>query len=71
MRCEPAAAELEDVRFLAGYRRGWLFDEELLAEIRGADLYGDIAERGIPRVPAGKCGMLCPQLPSHPDVPPT
>ncbi|WAX78338.1 TnsA-like heteromeric transposase endonuclease subunit [Streptomyces sp. KMM 9044] len=37
---EPPEAELENLRFLAGYRRDWLFDEDLLAEIRAADLYG-------------------------------
>ncbi|MEV7931001.1 TnsA-like heteromeric transposase endonuclease subunit [Kitasatospora sp. NPDC088779] len=28
--CEPPEAELANLRFLAGYRRGWLFDEDLL-----------------------------------------
>ncbi|MFC0115658.1 TnsA-like heteromeric transposase endonuclease subunit [Kibdelosporangium aridum] len=37
---EPPHAELENVRFLAGYRRDWLFDQELLAELRAADLDG-------------------------------
>jgi hypothetical protein len=37
---EPPHAELENVRFLAGYRRDWLFDHELLAELRAADLDG-------------------------------
>jgi hypothetical protein len=32
--CEPPEAELADVRFLAGYRRAWLLDPELLGEIR-------------------------------------
>lgn len=31
---EPSEAELANLRFLAGYRRGWLFDPELLAEVR-------------------------------------
>jgi hypothetical protein len=38
--CEPPEAELANVRFLAGYRRAWLLDPELLAEIRGAGLDG-------------------------------
>ncbi|MCZ4095253.1 TnsA-like heteromeric transposase endonuclease subunit [Streptomyces sp. H39-C1] len=38
--CEPPEAELANLRFLAGYRRDWLFDEDLLVEIREADLYG-------------------------------
>ncbi|MFE3906335.1 TnsA-like heteromeric transposase endonuclease subunit [Streptomyces sp. NPDC059153] len=37
---EPPEAELANLRFLAGYRRDWLFDEDLLAEIRATDLYG-------------------------------
>jgi hypothetical protein len=37
---EPPRAELENVRFLAGYRREWLFDQELLVELRVADLDG-------------------------------
>lgn len=37
---EPPAAELENIRFLAGYRRHWLFSPELLDELRGADLDG-------------------------------
>ena len=32
--------ELENLRFLAGYRRPWLFDATLLDEIRGADVEG-------------------------------
>ncbi|MFF7648793.1 TnsA-like heteromeric transposase endonuclease subunit [Streptomyces sp. NPDC007983] len=39
--CEPPEAELENLRFLAGYRRDWLLDENLLAEIREVDLYGE------------------------------
>jgi hypothetical protein len=37
---EPPEAELENVRFLAGYRRDWLFDPELLGELRALDLDG-------------------------------
>ncbi|WP_202919358.1 TnsA-like heteromeric transposase endonuclease subunit [Saccharothrix deserti] len=37
---EPPHAELENVRFLAGYRRGWLFDEELLGQLHAANLDG-------------------------------
>jgi hypothetical protein len=32
--------EVENVRFLAGYRRPWLFDAALLDEVRGADVEG-------------------------------
>ncbi|MFF2375097.1 TnsA-like heteromeric transposase endonuclease subunit [Streptomyces xiamenensis] len=37
---EPPEAELENVRFLAGYRRAWLFAPEVLEELRCADLDG-------------------------------
>jgi hypothetical protein len=53
--CEPPEAELANVRFLAGYRRAWLLDPGLLAEIRGAGLDGATlgeAFRAFPRRPA-------------------
>lgn len=37
---EPPAARLENLRFLSGYRRDWLFDSTLLAELRQADFDG-------------------------------
>lgn len=37
---EPAETELDNIRFLAGYRRNWLFNPELLEEVRCADLEG-------------------------------
>ncbi|MFD9813162.1 TnsA-like heteromeric transposase endonuclease subunit [Streptomyces sp. NPDC059080] len=37
---EPPAAELENIRFLAGYRREWLFNPEILEALRDADLDG-------------------------------
>jgi hypothetical protein len=37
---EPPVAQLENIRFLAGYRRGWLFDPEILAALDRADLHG-------------------------------
>jgi hypothetical protein len=40
VRCEPPETRLENVRFLAGYRRDWLFDPGLLAKLRMADLDG-------------------------------
>jgi len=33
-------SELENLRFLAGYRRVWLFDAVLLDEVRGVDVEG-------------------------------
>lgn len=35
---EPPAVELANVRLLAGYRREWLFDPAVLAELREADV---------------------------------
>lgn len=37
---EPAAVELTNVRFLAGYRREWLFRPEFLAQVREKNLDG-------------------------------
>ncbi|MET8347116.1 TnsA-like heteromeric transposase endonuclease subunit [Streptomyces microflavus] len=37
---EPPAVELENIRFLAGYRRDWLVSQELLNEIRNAEMGG-------------------------------
>ncbi|KUH37111.1 transposase [Streptomyces kanasensis] len=37
---EPPAVELENIRFLAGYRRDWLFSPEILEDLRGAELDG-------------------------------
>jgi hypothetical protein len=37
---EPDPYVLENVRFLAGYRRDWLFDPDLLAALRAAELDG-------------------------------
>jgi hypothetical protein len=34
------APELENLRFLAGYRRPWLFDASLLDQVRGSDVEG-------------------------------
>ncbi|MGL6236432.1 MAG: TnsA-like heteromeric transposase endonuclease subunit [Segniliparus sp.] len=41
---EPSEAELANVRFLAGYRRDWLFDKDLLDELRSQDLAGAALE---------------------------
>jgi hypothetical protein len=53
---EPPEAELANLRFLAGYRRAWLFDVGLLGEIRGrGDLDGVAfgeAVRSFPHQPA-------------------
>jgi hypothetical protein len=37
---EPPASELENVRFLAGYRRSWMFDPDLIRELDLRDLSG-------------------------------
>jgi hypothetical protein len=45
---EPPTAELENVRFLAGYRRSWLFDAAMLDRVRDADMenrtFGELAD---------------------------
>jgi hypothetical protein len=38
VRSEPPPRRLANVRFLAGYRRDWLFDPVLLAELRAVDM---------------------------------
>jgi len=53
---EPPPVELENVRFLAGYRRDWLFSAAILEELRGLDLDG---------VPLGRAAAC---LPGHPDL---
>lgn len=37
---EPPVPELENIRFLAGYRRSWLFDADILAALDQAQLDG-------------------------------
>ncbi|MFJ4636369.1 TnsA-like heteromeric transposase endonuclease subunit [Streptomyces hygroscopicus] len=44
---EPPEAELENIRFLAGYRRQWLFAPELLDEVRRVDLEGVALGRAV------------------------
>lgn len=51
---EPREAELENVRFLAGYRRAWLFAPELLDELHRTALDG---------VPLGQAAKLLPERP--------
>ncbi|WP_127361658.1 TnsA-like heteromeric transposase endonuclease subunit [Actinacidiphila soli] len=38
--CEPPEVELANVRFLAGYRREWLFAPDLLEAVRSIDFHG-------------------------------
>ena len=52
---EPPAVELENIRFLAGYRRDWLFSTEALEELRDADLDGLLL------------GQITGCLPNHPE----
>ena len=37
---EPSTVELENLRFLGGYRRSWLFRPEILAQLSDPDLDG-------------------------------
>ncbi|WP_327329503.1 TnsA-like heteromeric transposase endonuclease subunit [Streptomyces sp. NBC_01208] len=48
---EPPAVELENVRFLSGFRRDWLFDCGLVDELRGAELDGVSLRRAAASVP--------------------
>ncbi|NED78560.1 TnsA-like heteromeric transposase endonuclease subunit [Streptomyces sp. SID11233] len=51
---EPDPHVLENIRFLAGYRRDWLFDPDLVAALRTADLDG---------MPLGDAFRLLPECP--------
>jgi hypothetical protein len=53
---EPIAVELENVRFLAGYRRNWLFRPQLLAQLR---------EKNLDRSPLGDALKCLPGEPIH------
>ncbi|MFI6860273.1 TnsA-like heteromeric transposase endonuclease subunit [Streptomyces sp. NPDC050421] len=53
---EPLAVELENIRFLAGYRRDWLFSSETLEELRDADLDGLLL---------GQAAAVLPDHPGH------
>ncbi|MGI5438128.1 TnsA-like heteromeric transposase endonuclease subunit [Streptomyces shenzhenensis] len=48
---EPSAIELENIRFLAGFRRERLFVPELLDELRGVDLEGVAIGQAAGRLP--------------------
>lgn len=49
---EPEPVELENLRFLAGFRRRWLFDAGLLEEIRAACLAGGVGGEVAAGLPA-------------------
>ncbi|KUF15776.1 TnsA-like heteromeric transposase endonuclease subunit [Streptomyces silvensis] len=51
---EPPSAELENVRFLAGYRRSGLFDHDLVDEVAGQVADG---------MPLGDCFLVLPDRP--------
>lgn len=48
---EPPEAELENIRFLAGYRRDWLFSPEILDELRRAGLDGVLLDEAVRCLP--------------------
>ena len=52
---EPPVAELGNLRFLAGFRRDWLYDGNLLEELRTADF------KGV------SLGEACMSLPNWPE----
>ncbi len=49
---EPGEVELANTRFLAGYRRDWLFEGELLDELRSVVLDGDTLGTSLRCLPA-------------------
>ncbi|MFE4337204.1 TnsA-like heteromeric transposase endonuclease subunit [Streptomyces sp. NPDC056831] len=49
---EPPVERLENLRFLAGYRRAWLFDPMILDALRLADLDGATLAEAFTTVPA-------------------
>ncbi|EEN84890.1 TnsA-like heteromeric transposase endonuclease subunit [Rhodococcus qingshengii] len=49
---EPPPIELENVRFLAGYRRAWFFDPDVLAAVRSAVWEGIRIEEALSAVSA-------------------
>ncbi|MGY3676662.1 TnsA-like heteromeric transposase endonuclease subunit [Streptomyces sp. TE33382] len=55
---EPSAVELENLRFLAGYRRGWLFDPVLVEALGQAKAGRRIRAEDI-KVEAGVTGVTC------------
>lgn len=48
---EPAAPRLENIRFLAGYRRAELIDPEVVRELRAIDLAGAALGRAFAALP--------------------
>ncbi|MEU9413340.1 TnsA-like heteromeric transposase endonuclease subunit [Streptomyces sp. NPDC048281] len=48
---EPPEAELDNIRFLSGYRRDWLFPPEILDELRRAGLDGVLLDEAVRWLP--------------------
>jgi len=48
---EARESELDNVRFLSGYRRDWLFPRELLDDLREAELDGVTLGEAVGRIP--------------------
>lgn len=55
---EPARWKLENIRFLAGYRRGWLFDPDLLAALDQAGLDGVTLADAFAAAPMFDAGLV-------------
>ncbi|MFG2329840.1 TnsA-like heteromeric transposase endonuclease subunit [Streptomyces sp. NPDC048604] len=49
---EPPVTQMENIRFLSGYRRDWLFDRGLVDELRGAELDGVSLRRAAASLPS-------------------
>jgi len=55
---EPSPVELGNVRFLSGYRRGWLFAASLLAQLRARDLDGATLDNALNCLPFEPSGLV-------------
>ncbi|WP_344641519.1 TnsA-like heteromeric transposase endonuclease subunit [Kitasatospora cystarginea] len=55
---EPPAAEVDNIRFLAGYRRDWLFNAGLLEDLCRADLDGVTLESAFGAVANWDPGLV-------------
>lgn len=55
---EPAVARLENIRFLAGYRRADLIDPVVVREVRAAGLAGGTLGQGFAAVPGHPAALV-------------
>jgi hypothetical protein len=55
---EPATARIENIRFLAGYRRAELIDPAVLGEVRAAGLAGGTLGQGFAALPGRPAALV-------------